>query len=441
MESLRAIVHVVLLGAFAVYGCGTPQTPLDDPVVLSEKPASDDARGAEAPSAPSSIEQAGQQEAVVVEERHSGGPFSTMTPLPDYLESPSHPGPYTKIWHKGALWMMRSFDRRNGTDFARTLVPQIVPAHEVLAIMRREHNGVIFGSPELDAYTQEIAETEGAIGLVYLFPNDPRYPTMYIEIPFPEDRFYHDPEYEHPAVGVAMDIGLARGGGDTMGEGAGESNKAARNEIVEIDSLAEIVEDEAVVLVTTAGCGRTNQMLPHIKAPGIDVSLKVYVLDLSRVPWIYPTFIPVEAGPVLTLIAPERQAVLDAQFLSAGATSVRNFFARRADKKEQRATFFKDHEDREKVWRTLSSTPSIESYDLSGMELGWTKFDNAIISGADFSGVDASKASFINTIIYSSDFSGALLPPGAFDSSTWIDSLCPDGTRSDPATRTCSAAE
>lgn len=433
MERWRAMLF---FGVCVVSGCGTRHTPPDDPVVLSEKPAPDGARGADAPSAPRSIEQAGQQEAVVVAERSSDGPFSTMTPLPDYLKSSAHPGPYTKIWHKGALWMMRSFDRRNGTDLAKTLVPQIVPALEVLAIMRREHGGVIFGSPELDAYTQNIAEAEGAIGLVYLFPDDPRYPTMYIEIPFPEDRFYHDPAYKHPAVGVAMDIGLVRGD-DPKNNGAGESNGAARNEIVEIDDLAEIAEDEAIVLVTTPGCGRTTQILPLVEAPGIDVSLKVYVLDLSMIPWLHPTFIPVKAGPILTLIAPERQAVLDAQFLSAGAISVRNFFARRADKTEQHSTFFKTHEDREKVWRTLSSRPSIESQDLSKMDLGWTKFDNAIISGSDFSNVDASDASFINTIVYSSDFSGAMLPPGALASITWIDSICPDGTRSDPDTRTC----
>lgn len=334
-------------------------------------------------------------------------------------------------WHYNLYMTIRSYDKRNKTKFSSDLHPKIITGPEALKILRDDDGGLVLGDQTTDTLSYKAAQRDTSIALYWEFPKESNHPKALLLLPFPEDM--HD---EAGATGVLGFIGLK------ATERAVTASKAVEVNFIEFKKAPENLE--YVLLLEVEGCGSNSIIKDEIRgalsSKLTSKKLLIYEDNLTSHTALISAHYPNHAGPILMHIGADG-VVKDAQGLSYNPKETAHFFWRAGYIKDKPPLFkgWKISKDSEykKVLKTISVYNKHSGVDFSKMNLKGASFNKSVISGSSFEKADLTISTFDGAFIYKSNFKGAKISKKTFTGAKWIDSVCPNGHKSDPKSLSC----
>lgn len=334
-------------------------------------------------------------------------------------------------WHYNFFMTMRSHDKRNKTNFSNNLNPKIITGPEALKILRDDDDGLVLGDQTTDTLSYKAAQRDTSIALYWEFPKESNHPKALLLLPFPEDM--HD---EAGATGVLGFIGLK------ATERAVTASKAVEVNFMEFKKAPENLE--YVLLLEVEGCGSNsiikNEIRRALSSKPTSKKLLIHEDNLTHHTELISAHYPNHAGPILMHIGADG-VVKDAQGLSYNPKETSHFFWRAGYIKDKPPLFkgwkSSKKSEAQKVLKTISVYNKHSGVDFSKMNLKGASFNKSVISGSNFEKADLTMSTFDGAFIYKSNFKGAKISKNTFTGAKWIDSVCPNGHKSDPKSLSC----
>lgn len=333
-------------------------------------------------------------------------------------------------WHYNFFMTIKSYDKRNKTNFSNNIKPKIITGSEALKIFREDDGGLVLGDKYADRLSYEVAQKDTSIALYWEFPKNGTHPKSLLLLPFPKNM--HD---EVGATGVINFIGLT-----TINRTPTQSNtnlnfikfkKAPKN-------------SEYVLLLEVEGCGSNSiikdEIRSAISSSPTSKKLLIYEDNLASHTALIDAHYPNHAGPILMYIGADG-IVKDAQGLSYNPKETAHFFWRSGYIKDKPPLFKSwkkiNKNEAPKILKTISIYNKHSGVDFSKMNLKGATFNKSVISGSNFEKADLTMSTFDGAFIYRSNFKGAKTSSKTFIGAKWIDSTCPSGLKSDPKSFNC----
>lgn len=330
-------------------------------------------------------------------------------------------------WWMNFDFRLKNFDRRNGTSYAEIAKPSIITGEQAFLLLRKDGGYPIFGNKKIDALVKKTAKRSDSIALYWELPVNKTNPKALVYLPF-----FEADHSEFDAVGIGTFLGTT-------------DLKSIQPKKVDTSSLEGIqnyikkppkkLPTKYVLILKTLMCKNTETFSLLVNA-SINEHLSsyngtpIFLDEVSNYSSFFPKYAPLKGGPIIIFIT--ENGVQDLQYGSSYKYQVSDFFIRNKiiNKKQNKSDHWKKIKSNELLLRTISVHHNFSAADFSGMNLDGAVFNGSVISGSNFSKTNLENSSFKGAYIYRSDFSGAKIKKTNFSGSKWINSVCPDGTKS-----------
>lgn len=347
------------------------------------------------------------------------------------ITSEVHKEAFGDIWWKNFWFDLRRFDRKNKTDYYQTAKPQIITGKQAYKLLRGGKKTPIFNNSKIDKLVLDTSKRDGSIALYWEFPKVKGHPEALLYMPF----FKEDHDI-FTAVGIGDFVGTISISNLQPENTSTSKEKAPRYS----KPLPDKRPDTYVLLLHVPACANTPQVsatVDHVFTSNATTKIPVYTDLVRNHSHLFPEYAPLEGGPLLVLI--KNGQVHDLQYGAPKTYQIEHLLIRNGLMKKTPMLSKAWHkiEDRDTLLRTMNIQQNHVATDFRGLDLRDATFDKTVISGSNFEGQDLRNVSFRGAYIYGSTFKGVTLEAQNFEGALWINSTCPDGSKSNPKTKQC----